>query len=258
MEETLLEEPAVILAEEETLRQAAEAAGELNHIIPDLRPLAVRVTRLTLDPENARDHDPRNIKVIAESLTAFGQRTPLTANRVTNLIMKGNGTYTSAKMLQWKWVATVWTDDDEMTAMAYGLVDNRSSDLSTNNYNQMGKNLRKLQAADHPSLAMMFTDEEALPLLREDFLAAPITDEEFDSSMVKGRSISKVTVSERTTIDQAIELCRAQSSKALTEGACLEKICKEYMAITAVTANVEETPEEIAADISSALALDED
>jgi hypothetical protein len=220
----------------ETKRAAAEANGELDHILPSLRSLAVPMDILLLDPENARDHDPRNIKVIAGSLTGFKQRTTLTANRLTGHIEKGNGTYMSAKLLGWQWIAVAWTEDDEITATAYGLVDNRSSDLSTNNYQQTGKNLRKLKQAEHPMLELMYTDEEAMPLLREDFQAAPLSDEQFDATMLKGRAIRKLTASERLVIDQAIELCRAKSSKALTEGSALEMICKEFLEVSAALA----------------------
>lgn len=230
---------------EEPLRLAAEAAGELNHIMADLRPLAIRMEWLNLDPINAQEHDPRNLKVIAGSLVQYGQRSTLTVNRKDpdgilppNRIMKGNGTYISAKLLEWKWIAAGFTDDEALDAMGYGMVDNRSSELSKKNYGQTSKNMRTLKQAGHPTLELMYTDEEALPLLREDFIASPQSDEKFDASMLRGRAVTKVTASERLIIDQAIELCRAQNSKALTEGSALEKICKEYLEITAVTAAV--------------------
>lgn len=223
-------------------RAAAEAAGELDHILPDLRPLAVRMDILNLDPANAQEHDPRNLKVIAGSVKQYKQRTPLTVNwadtLIVNRILKGNGTYVSMKMLGYKWVAAVGTEDDEDDAMGYGMLDNRSSELSKKNYSQTGTNLRKLKQTNHPSLELMYSEEESMPLLREEFLPAQETDEQFDASMLRGRAISKITASERLVVDQAIELCRAQSSKNLTEGSCLEKICREYLEITAVTTAV--------------------
>ena len=38
---------------------------------------SVLIDDLTLDPANARKHDDKNLKAIAESLKQFGQRKPI-------------------------------------------------------------------------------------------------------------------------------------------------------------------------------------
>jgi hypothetical protein len=226
-------------AANENERAAAEAAGLLNHIIPDLRPLAVPLSVLNLDPTNAQEHDPRNLKVIAGSFQAYGQREALTVNwddkLIANRITVGNGRYVAAKMLGWTWIAAVGTEDTEDDAMAWGMLDNRSSALSKMNYSQAGQNAKRLKTVGHPVLELMYTDDEVLPLLHETFEIPQQTEEQFDASMLRGRAISKITASERLIVDQAIELKRAQHSKALTEGAALELICREYLEITAAS-----------------------
>jgi len=202
----------------------------LDHILPSLRPLAVDIDTLLPDPENARKHDARNIKMIAESFTRFGQRTPFTVNRNTNFIQKGNGGYMAAKLLGWTMVAVVWTEDDRPASLAYGLIDNRTSDTSTTNYSQTGKHLRELQTQNYEMMEF-WTPEEAMPLLRGEFTKPEITDEVFDPGLQRGRAISKISASERITVDRAIAFVRSKSKKPLTEGTALDLICGEYMAM---------------------------
>lgn len=247
------------MTEQQTLDLNPDGPPDLSHIIPDLQALAVPMDILVLDPENARDHDPRNIKVVGASMVAFGQRTPLTVNKKTNLIEKGNGTYMAAQLLDWKYIAVVWADDDEHTAMAYSLADNRSSDLSRMNYQQAGKNMRALKAVNHPILEIMYEEEEALPLYREEFQPAPISEDNFDTGILRGRPV-KVTAAERLAIDKAVELCRAKSPKALKEGGCLEIICNEYLAASATASEavfpVDQTMEQIVEEMEEILSLD--
>lgn len=228
-------------------RSAAEAAGLLNHILPDLRRLAVPLSVLNLDPTNTQEHDPRNLKVIAGSFQAYGQREALTVNwndlLIANRITVGNGRYIAAKMLGWQWIACVGTEDTTDDAMAWGWLDNRSGALSKTNYTQTSQNAKRLKELGHPILDLMYTDDEVLPLLHETFQIPEKTDEQFDASMLKGRAISKITASQRLVVDQAIELKRAQSPKALTEGQALELICQEWLGKSAEEVKI--SPEEV-------------
>lgn len=199
----------------------------LDHITPDLRPLAWNLDELIPDPENANTHDARNIAAISESFVLYGQRTPFTVNRKTNYIEKGNGGYMAAKMLGWRKVAVVWTDDDRLTSLAYGVVDNRTSAMSRPNYAQTGAHLRELQAANYPMMKF-WSNEEAMPLLRGEFQPAEITDENFDPGLQKGRAINKISASERLRFDAIAKFIRIQNKKPLTDGAVVEILCTEY------------------------------
>ncbi len=101
----------------------------LDHIIPDLRTLAVPLDDLKLDPANARTGHA--LDKIAASLHRYGQRKPLVVNRSEgNKIEAGNGTWQAAKSLGWSHIAAVFVEDDPMTAVGYGIADNRLGDLS--------------------------------------------------------------------------------------------------------------------------------
>lgn len=103
---------------------------KLDHIAPDLRALAVPIDSLHPDPANARTGHA--IDRIAASLAQYGQRKPLVVNRNEgNKIEAGNGTYQAARQLGWTHIAAVFVEDDPMTAVGYGVADNRLTDLSS-------------------------------------------------------------------------------------------------------------------------------
>jgi DNA modification methylase len=110
---------------------------ELSYIAESLRGLAVPIDDLHLDPANTRTNHA--LDRIAASLKAYGQRKPIIANRQQNgKIEAGNGTWLAAKKLGWNCIAVVYVDDDPATAAAYGIADNRLSELSTWDLDALG------------------------------------------------------------------------------------------------------------------------
>jgi DNA modification methylase len=90
----------------------------------------IKIDELGLDPNNARKHDDKNLKAIADSLTQFGQRKPIVLHGKT--VVAGNGTMVAARSLGWTHIAAVyvpesWTPDQ---VKAYALADNRSAELA--------------------------------------------------------------------------------------------------------------------------------
>jgi len=206
-----------------------EPTTNIDKIHPELRQFVKPMEDLILDPENANKHDARNLKMIAESLIRFGQVVLLKVNRETNFIEKGNGTYMAAKMLGWTQLAAIWSDLDRTEAIAYGLIDNRCGQTSRPDYAQTGKHLRELKEADY-EMMQFWTPEEALPLVRGEFVKPEISDEKFDSGLQRGRPISKISASERITVDRAIAFVRTKDKRYKTEGSALDFICGEFMA----------------------------
>ena len=91
----------------------------------------VKIDDLDLDPKNARKHDEKNLKAIADSLEQFGQRKPIVVT-AANVIVAGNGTVEAAKSLGWAEVSIVripvdWTPE---MVKAYALADNRTAELA--------------------------------------------------------------------------------------------------------------------------------
>jgi len=106
------------------------AAPDLSYITESLRPLAVLVSSIDLDPVNARKHPEANMSALRGSLRTFGQRKPVVVNKRTGTVEAGNGTLAAARELGWSHVAAVFVDDDPTTAAGFALTDNRSAELA--------------------------------------------------------------------------------------------------------------------------------
>jgi len=96
-------------------------------ILPDLQHLARPITDLKPLPGNPRRGD---VDAVMRSYNQFGQRKPIVA-RPDGTVIAGNHQLEAAKRLGWSEIAVVTVDDDDLTAKAYALADNRTADLGT-------------------------------------------------------------------------------------------------------------------------------
>lgn len=97
------------------------------NIAEGLEPLIVPIERLSPLPGNARRGD---VPAIARSLARFAQRKPVVAT-ADGVVTAGNHMLAGALELGWTHLAAVFVPDDEMTAHAFALADNRTADLGT-------------------------------------------------------------------------------------------------------------------------------
>jgi site-specific DNA-methyltransferase (adenine-specific) len=91
----------------------------------------LQIKDLTPDPNNARQHDDKNLKAIQGSLKQFGQRKPIVITEA-GVIVAGNGTVEAAKRLGWTQIEAVevpndWTPDQ---IKAFAIADNRTAELA--------------------------------------------------------------------------------------------------------------------------------
>jgi len=108
----------------------------------------VKIDDLDLDPKNARKHDAKNLKAIADSLELFGQRKPIVVWGRT--VVAGNGTMAAARSLGWTEI-TVARVPDDWTAdqvKAYALADNRSAELASWDEQVLTEQLKELELAE--------------------------------------------------------------------------------------------------------------
>lgn len=91
----------------------------------------IKIDKLSLDPQNARKHDKKNLKALEGSLRLFGQRKPIVVTS-NNVVVAGNGTIEAAKSLGWDEIAIVRTPEDWSAEQikAYALADNRTAELA--------------------------------------------------------------------------------------------------------------------------------
>ena len=108
----------------------------------------VNIDDLDLDPRNARKHDAKNLKAIADSLEQFGQRKPIVVWGRT--VVAGNGTIAAARSLGWKEISIARVPDDWSAdqVKAYALADNRSAELAVWDEQVLSQQLLELVEAE--------------------------------------------------------------------------------------------------------------
>jgi DNA modification methylase len=97
------------------------------NIAEALKPLATPIGDLSPLPGNPRKGD---VEAVKRSYQRFGQRKPIVANR-DGTVIAGNHQLKAAQALGWDEIAVVFVDDDDQTAKAFALADNRTADLGT-------------------------------------------------------------------------------------------------------------------------------
>jgi DNA modification methylase len=127
----------------------------------------LRIADLTPDPQNARQHDDKNLKAIMGSLKEFGQRKPIVITEA-GTIVAGNGTVTAAKSLGWETIEAVrvpadWTQDQ---VKAFALADNRTAELASWQPEVLASQLIELEEAGFEIAEFGF--EKVEPLIDPD------------------------------------------------------------------------------------------
>ena len=122
----------------------------------------LRIADLTPDPQNARQHDDKNLKAIMGSLKEFGQRKPIVITEA-GVIVAGNGTVEAAKRLGWLDIEVVkvpsdWTDAQ---VKAFAIADNRTAELANWNTEVLSSQLIELQELNVKIEAFGFDQEQS-------------------------------------------------------------------------------------------------
>ena len=134
----------------------------------------IAIDKLLLDPANARKHGKKNLDSIKGSLAKFGQQKPIVVNS-DNVIVAGNGTLQAAKELGWKEINIVRTDLKGSDITAFGIADNRTSELAEWDDEVLQELLDGLKAEDFDLSAIGFDDEDLSDML-DDKGKAGLTD----------------------------------------------------------------------------------
>lgn len=111
-----------------------------------LRTEEVKISSLTLDPENARKHSEQQLKALATSLHEFGQQRPAVIGS-DNIVYAGNGMIQAAIALGWEKISIIKLPfDDPIKCRAFAIADNRTSDLASWDSEELVKTLERLDA----------------------------------------------------------------------------------------------------------------
>ena len=161
----------------------------LDHIAEPLRGLAVEVTSLTPDPQNARRHSAANLAAIEASLKRFGFIEPIVVQREGMIVRAGNGRLAVARRLKWTHIPAVVVDQADAEAAAFALADNRTSELAEWDQANLKAVLEQLHVSDPALLEVTgFDVDELLATTGPDTsppLEAPEEFPEFDEETIE-------------------------------------------------------------------------
>lgn len=99
-----------------------------HNINEQLESLKFPIDQLDYLPDNPKIG---NIERVKNSYATFGQRKPIVARREPSgrgTVLAGNTQLRAARALSWTHIAVLWVEDDEKTAAAFALADNRSAE----------------------------------------------------------------------------------------------------------------------------------
>lgn len=111
--------------------------------------------------DNPMGHGNKDVEMLSKILASHGQRSPVIVWRKNMTIYKGNGTHQAMKRLGMKKIKVQFEDfPSEAAAKAYGIADNKASELSDWDADVLVSILssEEMKAIDNPVLG--FTDSE--------------------------------------------------------------------------------------------------
>lgn len=185
-------------------------------IIESLKPLAVAIESLKGLEGNPRKGD---VDAVAASLARFGQRKPIVARKDDGTIIAGNHTWQAAKKLGWKEIAVAFVGDDDVTAQAYALADNRTAELGSYDEELLLQMIQEIQKIDEDLLADTGWQQKDFEQLVEKLgiVDQLDVDSAFDN-LLQGDREDATQMTFIVTLDQA-EQIRTALKMALSDGA---------------------------------------
>ncbi len=126
------------------------------NIAKDLKSLLQPVSALKPMEGNPRRGD---VEAVKKSYAAFGQRKPIVAQR-NGTVIAGNHQLAAALELGWDEIAVVYVDDDETTAKAFSIADNRTHDLGSYDEQLLAEALQSLSKDLDDMTIVGYTDTD--------------------------------------------------------------------------------------------------
>lgn len=152
-------------------------------IIPDLAPLAFPVDKLDLLAGNPRRGD---VAAMVRILERFGQHRPAVARKKRGgrgEVLAGNHMLLAARQLGWTELAVAWVTDDDKTAKARAIADNRPAQLGSFDDELLAAMLAEFGDDADLLAAVSYSDADLRELLRgkgngrDPDLAVPVPEE---------------------------------------------------------------------------------
>jgi len=134
-----------------------------------------------LNPENPRLNDPA-VEPVMNSIARFGFRVPIVVNARTGLIEAGNTRWKAAQRMGLTEIPVIFADDDEITALAFALADNRTAEIAQWDEPSLADLLRRLEAEGELAASAFSHDDLGSLLARLDLAERQGREETFDAA----------------------------------------------------------------------------
>jgi DNA modification methylase len=126
----------------------------------ELQKLATPLDDLTVDPNNARIHDERNVEAVRLSLERFGWRGLIVAREIDGTVLAGNCRIEAARQLGWTHAPVLFVEGTDAEIRAYAITDNRTAELAGWDMAVLVKQLDELADYDDLFATTGFTTSE--------------------------------------------------------------------------------------------------
>lgn len=206
----------------------------------------IKIEELKQDPKNTRQHGPRDLSALGESLRRFGSARSIVIDK-DNRIRAGNATFQKAMETGVQRVAVVETDGDVLVAVKrrdwddgeaelYAITDNRVGDLSENNWPEIAEQLKAALdrgEEEHSLQTLGWEQWELEPILAADWNPGEATGDLEDYRSHLGKPI-RVTPEQREIFERASQrliekLQELGENTAMSEGQAVELICADFL-----------------------------
>jgi site-specific DNA-methyltransferase (adenine-specific) len=179
--------------------QTESAVGDADHgamtmasMIEKCQIQWVPIDSVHLNPENPRHNEPA-VEVVMASIARFGFRVPLVVNRRTNLIEAGNTRWKAAQRMGLSEVPVIFADDDEITALAFALADNRTAEIATWDEPALAGLLQRLDAEGELAASAFSDDDLGSLIARLDAQEKAGREETFDPDRAMAEAEQQTT-----------------------------------------------------------------
>jgi len=214
-----------------TKKTKRKTEPDLSYIEEAIRPLAIPIRQVKIDPNNARQHPNRSFESVRESLRKYGQQLPIIIQE-DGTVVAGEARLTAATNLGWKHIAVVRTKLTGNDATAYALVDNRTGELSDWNYEVLSGQLQTLQGDDYPIDGLGWEPHEIEPMLTAEWKPDPVGEfpDVGNPGGIGAVAPIKLDEEQRARFDEAAEHIRVERSEAdLTDGEIVLMLADEHL-----------------------------
>jgi asparagine synthetase A len=192
---------------------------------------AVDPTTLVPHPRNPNEHSDREIELLSRILPHQGWRSPIVVSKRSGFVICGHGRLKAALAIGCDLVPVDVQDfEDEATEFAHMIADNRLSELSEFNYENVAGIFKDVAATGMDLDLTGFLDFERSPFLQAKWEPETLKDLEEYKNLPPAKAL-KLTEEQIEVFNRAAARVRKVCGKnSMSDGQVVELLSAEYLA----------------------------